>query len=100
MAKGSIIPEGKFEENGGETLSEGSAGAIEDGTKTFDVCKDLVDQWVEVTEEEIEKSIVGFFKNHHKVIEGAPAVAVASYIKIHEQYKNKAVAIVICGANL
>ena len=40
---GSILPEGQFEENGGSTISEGTAGGVEQGSITFDVCKSSVD---------------------------------------------------------
>ena len=53
-----------------------------------------------MTEEEIGKSIVGFMKNHHKCIEGAPGVSIASYMKTRDQYKGKNVGIIICGANI
>jgi len=39
VAKGKILEEGNFEENGGSTLSEATAGGIEDGSITFDYCK-------------------------------------------------------------
>ena len=32
--------------NSGETLSDGSAGGIEPGSITFDVCKVGIDEWV------------------------------------------------------
>ena len=35
---GQILVEGKFEENGGDTLSEGTAGGIEQGSITFKIC--------------------------------------------------------------
>ena len=100
IIQGKIIGEGDFEENGGVTLSDGTAGGIEDDTITFDVCKSCVDEWIEVTENEIEEAVVGFLKNHHKIIEGASGVSVASYIKVRDQYKDKNVVIIICGSNM
>ena len=58
------------------TLSDGSAGGIEPGAITFDICKvkitleiflfnfsqELVDEWVTVTEEEIEDAIYIAYK--------------------------------------
>ena len=82
------------------TLSDGTAGGIEEDTITFDVCKTCVDEWIEVTENEIEDAVVGFLKNHHKIIEGASGVSVASYIKVRDQYKSKNVVIIICGSNM
>ena len=82
MLKGYIIPEGQFEVNGGGTLSEGTAGGVQEGSITFDICRKYVDDWVEVSETEIESAVVGFLNNHHKVIEGAAGVSIASYLKV------------------
>ena len=59
-----------------------------------------MDDWVEVTEEEIEKAIVGFLDQHHKLIEGASGVSVACFQKVAKDYEGKNVAIIICGANM
>jgi threonine dehydratase len=82
------------------TLSDGTAGGIEEGSITFDLCKDLMDEFVTVSEEEIRESLVEFMNAHHMLIEGAAAVAVASFLKLKERYRGKKVAIVICGANI
>lgn len=62
VMKGYLLPLGRFERNGGGTLSLGTAGGIVRGALTYKICKtkDCVDQWVEVSEAEIEEAIVGF----------------------------------------
>jgi threonine dehydratase len=82
------------------TLSDGTAGGIEADSITFDLCRDLVDDYITVTEDEIAESLHLFFKTHNMVIEGAAAVAVASYLKMQDRLKGKNVVIVICGANI
>lgn len=82
------------------TLSDGTAGGIEAGSITFDLCRTLVDDYVTVTEEEIKESLLLFIGTHHMLIEGAAAVAIASYLKTRERFVGKNVAIVICGANI
>ena len=37
---------------------------------------------------------------HHKIIEGAAAVALGCFMKNAERFKGQKVAIVICGANI
>ena len=76
---GKIQEEGSFEENGGGTLSEGTAGGIEQGAITFEICQIYVDRWIEVEENMIEKAVVDFLKYHHKLIEGASGVSVAAF---------------------
>lgn len=82
------------------TLSDGTAGGIEAGSITFELCRDLVDDYVTVTEPEIKESLRFFIETHHMLIEGAAAAAIAAYIKTHERFPGQNVVIVICGANI
>ena len=82
------------------TLSEGTAGGIESGAITFGLCRNLVDAYVTVTEDEIRESLRMFIQMQHLLIEGAAAVSVASYLKMREDFTGKNVVIVICGANI
>jgi len=82
------------------TISDGTAGGVEEGSITFDLCRDLVDDYVTVTEEEIKAALRAFMEAHHMLIEGAAAVAVASYLKTRERFEGKNVVIVICGASI
>ena len=83
-----------------ETLSDGSAGGIEPGSITFDICRKLIADYQTVTEAEIAENIVWMMNKHHKIIEGAAAVALASFKKQAEKLKHKKIVIVICGANI
>jgi len=82
------------------TLSDGTAGGVEPGAITFDLCRELVDDYVVVTEDEIADALRCFLRTHHMPIEGAAAVAVASYLKMRHRFIGKNVVIVICGANI
>ncbi len=82
------------------TLSDGTAGGIEPGAITFDLCRTLVDDYLTVTEEEIRAALLLFVEAHHMLIEGAAAVAVAAYLKSSARFVGKNVVIVICGANI
>ena len=83
-----------------ETLSDGSAGGIEAGAITFPICQAVVDETILVEEEEIAAAIKFVAHQHHKIIEGAAGVAVASLIKNKDRFKGSTVVIVICGANI
>ena len=61
------------------TLSDGTAGGIEDGSITFEPCQKFVDEWVTVTEDEIKENLIEFIDTHHMLIEGAAAVAIAGF---------------------
>ncbi len=82
------------------TLSDGTAGGIEDHAITFELCQKLVDDYVTVTEDEIKQSLLEFMDTHHSLIEGAAAVAIASYLKLRERLVGKTVVIILCGANI
>ena len=82
------------------TLSDGTAGGVEDGTITFELCRELVDNYVLTTEREISESFRGFMHNHNMLIEGSAAVAIAGFLKQQERWSGKQVAIVLCGANI
>lgn len=82
------------------TLSDGTAGGLEPGSITFDICRQLVDVFVTVTEEEIAASLRQFMSIHHMLIEGAAAVAIASLLKEKSLFAGQNVVIVLCGANI
>lgn len=82
------------------TLSEGTAGGVEKDAITFDLCSSLVDDFITVTEDEIKNALIDFINVHHMLIEGAAAMAVASYLKVREKLIGKNIVIVICGANI
>lgn len=82
------------------TLSESTAGGLEPGSVTLDVCANVIDQSVLVTEEEILGAMKKIRDLRGWVIEGAAAVAVAAFIKEAQQYRGKRIVVVICGGNL
>jgi threonine dehydratase len=82
------------------TISDGTAGGIEPGAVTFDLCRDLVDDYETVTEEEIRDSLRKFLQTQHMLIEGAAAVAVAAMVKQRDRLAGKNVVVIICGANI
>ena len=82
------------------TVSDGSAGGIEQGAITFDICENLVDDFVLVTEEEIKEAIKLFLEKHYMLIEGAGALSVASFVKVKERYKTKNIVLIISGAKI
>jgi threonine dehydratase len=82
------------------TLSDATAGGIEAGSITFEVCQKYVDSYITVSEEEIIDSMKLVMKHHHLIIEGSAGVAVASLLKARDQYKGKKVVVVICGGNV
>jgi threonine dehydratase len=82
------------------TLSDGTAGGVEPGAITFNLCHRLVDEYLTVTEEEIKESLRLFIGREHMLLEGAAAVSLAAYLNTRRRFEGKNVVIVVCGANI
>jgi threonine dehydratase len=82
------------------TLSESTAGFLEPGSVTLEVCVGVIDRSVLVSEQEILEAMQKVRALRGWVIEGAAGVAVAAFLKEAQSYRGKRVAVVICGANL
>lgn len=82
------------------TLSDGTAGGVEKGSITFDLCRDLVDEFVLVDEAAIGAAMCQFFDLEHQLIEGAAGVAVAAMLAQGKTIAGRKVAVLICGGNV
>lgn len=82
------------------TFSDGTAGGVEKDAITFDYCSTLVDQFIEVSEYEIATAVKKFIDARRLLIEGAAGVAIAAFLKTQTLWKNKTIAIIICGGNI
>lgn len=95
VEKGHIITEDFV-----ETISDGTAGGIEEGAITFPICKELIDEYVLVEEEEIFEAVKILIEKHFMWVEGAAGLSVASLIKHQDKYRGKKVVLIICGNKL
>ncbi|PMP77489.1 MAG: serine/threonine dehydratase [Roseiflexus castenholzii] len=82
------------------TLSDGTAGGVEPGAITLDLCHALVDEWVLVSEVEIAAAMRLMIETQHTLVEGSAGVAVAGYLRLKEEMRGKTAAIIICGGNV
>jgi threonine dehydratase len=85
------------------TLSDGTAGNIEPGAITFPLCRDLIDELVLVSEEDIASAMRDAMLTDHLVVEGAAGVAMASWRAFtagHPRLADRVSAIVLCGGNV
>ena len=82
------------------TLSESTSGGLEPGSVTLELCRQVVDRAVFVTEAEIAAAMRLVLREEHWLIEGAAGVAVAAFLKEAEWYAGKNAAIVLCGRNI
>jgi threonine dehydratase len=79
------------------TLSDGTAGGVELNSVTFPFCRDLVDEWIDVSEDDIARSMRHAVEVEHMLIEGSAAVAMAA---LEKRPLSGRVVVVLCGANV
>lgn len=82
------------------TLSDGTAGGIEANSITFQLCQTLIDDFVTVTEDEIRQYLRFIVDEHHQLIEGSAAVAVAGLLRHADAVRGRTAVVVLCGGNI
>lgn len=82
------------------TISESTAGGVEEGSITLPLCQQLIDDYALVSEAEIREAMRLIFDKERWIIEGSAGVAVAAYLKERERYAGQNVAIILCGRNI
>lgn len=88
------------EEPSRPTLSDGTAGGIEPDAITFDLCRELIDEFVLVDEDQIATAMRQFIDLEHQLVEGAAGVALAAMMSQKEQLQGRKVVVLICGGNI
>ena len=83
-----------------QTLSDGTAGGVEEGSITFDICEQIIDDFILLSEKEIVSGIRNAINDHHQLIEGSAGAAIAALIKRKNRLTGKRIVIIICGGNI
>lgn len=83
-----------------KTLSDGTAGGIEAGAITFDLCRELVDEFVLLGEPQIAAAMRQYMRTEPHQIEGAAGVAIAGLLSRAESLQGKKVVVIVCGGNI
>ncbi|RMF84097.1 MAG: threonine dehydratase [Nitrospinota bacterium] len=82
-----------------ETFAEGLATRVPFAL-TFGIIRDLVDEIVLVSEDELRRAILLLLEKTHNLAEGAGAASTAGAWKIRDRLQGKKVALVLSGGNL
>jgi threonine dehydratase len=82
------------------TLSDATAGGIERGSITFELCRDHIDRWQRVSEGEIAAAIRFLHEREGMVVEGGAAPGVAPLLRRPEHLRGRRVAVVITGSKI
>jgi threonine dehydratase len=83
-----------------ETLSDGTAGGVEQGAITFPICQQVIDRHLLISEAEIAAAMRDMAANENFIIEGAAGVALAAGLKDASTYKGRNIVVVVCGRNI
>lgn len=82
------------------TLSDATAGGMEPGSITFDLCQNWVDDYILVSEQEIKNAITTLIKTQRYLVEGAAGVALGALLNNTERFTDKNVVVILSGANI
>lgn len=82
------------------TLSDATAGGVEQDAVTFEFCRDYVDDYILVSEEEIAHAMLLLDEQHGIAVEGSGALSVAALMQKANHFEGKKVALLLCGANV
>jgi threonine dehydratase len=86
--------------SGLDTQSTSTAGGLEEPSVTLPICRRVVDQWIDVSERDITKSMARLLKDELIYIEGAAAVAdAATQIIAPKTAAGAKIVVLLCGAN-
>jgi threonine dehydratase len=82
------------------TISDGTAGGVEEGSITLPLCMELVDEWALIEEPEIHSALRFMIDTEHQLVEGSAAMAIAAGLKAGRGRAGQTIVIVSCGANI
>ena len=82
------------------SLSDGTAGSIEEGAITFPLCQQVIDRHLLIGEVEIASAMRDMAATENFIIEGSAGVALAAALKTASDYQGRKIAVVVCGRNI
>ncbi len=82
------------------SLSDATVGLVEPGAITYPLCRDCVDEWVLVDEDEIAAAMLLVMARHFVLVEGAAVLAVAAFLKTAQQWAGRTVVCIVSGARI
>jgi threonine dehydratase len=80
------------------TLADGLSGAVEQGSVTIPIMERTVDDFLLVSEDEIERAIAFTWYAYHEIIEGSAAVALAAVLG--RQVTARPAVLIMTGGNI
>ena len=84
----------------GPSLADGLGGNVEPDTLTWEYIRDLVDDVVTVSEDELRAGLRGLVAEEHLIAEGAGVAAIAAVASGRVSLQGRKAAVVVSGANI
>jgi len=82
------------------TISDGTAGGIEKGSITFDLCRRYVDDFILLEEEEIFAAMRFLHEEEGVTIEGAAALSTAAVLNQRARFAGRRTALIVSGGRV
>jgi threonine dehydratase len=82
------------------TISDGTAGGVEEGSVTLPLCTELVDEWMLIEEPDIGSALRFVIDTEHQLVEGSAAMAISAGLRAGRAAPGERIVIVSCGANI
>ena len=82
------------------TISDGTAGGIESGSVTFDLCRRHVDSFILLEEAEIVAAMRILHEKEGVTIEGAAALSSAAVLKERQRFAGRRIALIVSGGRV
>jgi threonine dehydratase len=82
------------------SICDGTAGGIEEGAITLDLCQRLVDDFVLLEEEEIIAAMRFLHDKEDLTVEGAGALSTATVLKEKSRFAGRRTALIVSGGRV
>ena len=82
------------------TISDGTAGGIEKGSITFELCRRHVDDFILLEEAEIMAAMRFLHEEEGVTIEGAAALSAAAVLKERQRFAGRRIALIVSGGRV
>jgi threonine dehydratase len=82
-----------------DTLADGVAGGVDEGSLTLPMASAVIDEIVYCNEEQIAAALKVLAWEENMLVEGAAALALAAYLAEPQKYAGQTSAVLLCGGN-
>lgn len=82
-----------------DTLADGVAGGVDEGSVTLPMASEVIDEIIHCDEAQIAEALRVLAWTDNMIVEGAAALALAPYLARQEYYEGQTSVVLLCGAN-